>query len=407
MVVVLSATLTPPPYLQQSPSSPTPTLYLYLHARVQATDNTTAYNVVHLASVSGLSGPFAVTELISIAPSVPLYSIAGRTEPPSGHFVLYASTPAHVFRYDTSTSQLSVLVTAPVGHFYRGVVLAPYSVAMVAPTPFATQSRTPSSSTTPSASPTASVTASATNSRHADAFHATSVLVLRLGDGSVATPSTGIALPLFLDEVDTTGEEAPTSVVQSIALPLSVSLAMGSTSGVAPGSSQWFDTEGFPTSFASDNSAIVVSCYSVPPGSPILDSNTTIKVVGVVRADGSMDFSSTATVFPWYGRDGFQVALRNAVTSDGSSYWLAGSPGACGYTDVSSTCLSKGGIFHVPLVATSVWRAAQRTSPPHQTTLATTTPAPWASTLASCSSWARRSTLPPQRGCGRSVAASP
>ena len=172
--------------------------------------------------------------------------------------------------------------------------------------------------------------------------------MLRLGDGSVATPSTGIALPLFLDEVDTTGEEAPTSVVQSIALPLSVSLAMGSTSGVAPGSSQWFDTEGFPTSFASDNSAIVVSCYSVPPGSPILDSNTTIKVVGVVRADGSMDFSSTATVFPWYGRDGFQVALRNAVTSDGSSYWLAGSPGACGYTDVSSTCLSKGGIFHVP-----------------------------------------------------------
>ena len=90
----------------------------------------------------------------------------------------------------------------------------------------------------------------------------------------------------------------------------------------------------------------VFPCYAVAAGSTIADSVSTVKVIAVVTADGAVN-TATTTVYPYYGRNGYQVALRNAVTADGSTFFIAGSPGSCGY-NFFGTCYSQGGFMRLP-----------------------------------------------------------
>src|SRR5262249_49440285 len=83
-----------------------------------------------------------------------------------GAFVLYASTPAAVYRYDTSVMAASgsLLVAAPAGAVYRGVALPPTTAAYLQPTAFISGTPSPSSTASHSATLSPGASPSATGS---------------------------------------------------------------------------------------------------------------------------------------------------------------------------------------------------------------------------------------------------
>ena len=287
--------------------------------------------------------------------AAPIYSITGRSA--GVYYNLYAVSTTKLWSYSTLTGATTLMATASAGTLYRGVTLPPYAAAIRPASPFHTETATPtatatssssasgSSSTsasistgatptttatashtasqtrTPSFTPTATVTP--TPSRHPDIFHASSVLVLRLGTGSLAG-TMGVAQAVFLDEYDPTGL-APTTLVSSLALPTATCTLANGKATASP--FKWYDTEGFPQ-LSSDGQLVVLPCFQVAPGTVIADSTAVIKTVMIIRADGVFDVTTTTTS-PASGTSTsatYLSAFHTVATADGSKLYATMTP---------------------------------------------------------------------------------
>ena len=177
-----------------------------------------------------------------------------------------------------------------------------------------------------------------------NAFPASSVVVVRLGDVSYPLPASGVgvvtgrAVPAYLDTFDLSNPSG--TPVSSYGFPTgSCALAAGKATSASTGANYWYATEGFP-SLSGDGSLVSFPCYAVPPGSTITDSASTVKTIAVVRADGSLDVSTTLSQ-PFGGSPGKLVAFHSAVTQSGASpFYISAGPGYAG--------AGEGGFWRVP-----------------------------------------------------------
>ena len=148
-------------------------------------------NILHVA-YSAATVSWSQTGSASLAPGAPIYSIAGRSE--AGAFVVYATTPSTLYRYNTVTGAKSVITTAAPGTVLRGVALPPLNPVWLAPTPdiTATPSVTPSATPSTSFSLTAAATPSASalaTSTQTPSNSPTPTASLSIGATASATPS--------------------------------------------------------------------------------------------------------------------------------------------------------------------------------------------------------------------------
>ena len=104
------------------------------------------------------------------------------------------------------------------------------------------------------------------------------MLALRVGDASTVGLGPGTALPLYLDEYDTTGTlsggAGGSSLVQSVAVPpTTCKLAKGRSA------TMWYDTEGFPA-ISTDGLAVSFVCYRNYPavGAAVVDEHRAVAV---------------------------------------------------------------------------------------------------------------------------------
>ena len=319
--------------------------------------NLALFNVVQYVLSAGT---WSVGQKLQLAPNQFVYSIAGRYEAVGAApatWIVYGTTPSTLFRYDTGAGALTTVTTADAG-FFRGVVLPPLAKAYLQPSPFnsksPTHTGTPSPSSSPSqtastsatlsigaspstsATPTVTATASATSTASASStatvsisvsatptptqtgtptnpllsFEPTSVVVVRVGDPvyPASTTPTGVTMPVYIDEYDTTGQ-SPTYATQmpmsSWAGPLSTcTMAQGHNSVTPP--YMWWSAEGLPQ-ISTDGAWITFSCYrNLPPGSTIIDASTTLRTLARVSSIGAYD-TSTFT-YEGYGGTGSSPA---------------------------------------------------------------------------------------------------
>ena len=188
-------------------------------------------------------------------------------------------------------------------------------------TPSATPTQTHTSAPTSSATPTPTPTPS----NKQNAFHNSSILVMRAGAGIASlSMSPGQALPLFFDEVGTVGAAAG-GILQSISLPYSEGSAPCTLA--AGYASNWhYDMEGVP-SLAYNKQSVVLPCYAANAGDYLDPANT--KVVAVLRADGSVDTTSVRLTNVCNGvpNSAYPQAMHTALTNDSTSFLIAGTGG--------------------------------------------------------------------------------
>jgi hypothetical protein len=161
-------------------------------------------------------------------------------------------------------------------------------------------------------------------------FQATSIIALRVGDAYSQGSATGVAQPIYLDEIDPTGLDGSGPLVQTVAVPASGSSACTLATGqLFTGSFEWYDQEGWPQ--VSGNGQLVsFPCFRVANGTTITNSaSSVLKVMVLLYANGSLDLTSTTTA-PYGGSSSKPVILHTAVTFDGSYFWIATS-GTSGY----------------------------------------------------------------------------
>ena len=231
---------------------------------VADTGNTAVYNVLHYNLVSSSW----VADVPVFLQNAPIRVITGRLE--GGSWVLYATSANTLWRWSTATATKSIVATSQAGTAFRGVALPPYNLALfaaasIAPSTSSSSTATPTSTLTPSSSATASASLSVgatpsstptgtptmtpsvtpsntatptTTGTHPAAFQSSSVVVLRLGDGvtyNAATAARGIAMPLFLDEYDTTGMWQPVgSPISSLAFSTTLCTLASGKATAAP-----------------------------------------------------------------------------------------------------------------------------------------------------------------------------
>ena len=122
-----------------------------------------------------------------ISPSV-LWSMTGRLE--AGAFILYATNATSLLAYNTATSVLRIVASAPASMVFQGVVPAPYDSTFLPPsgssasTPSGTSSGsiTPSSSASPSQTMAATGTPTASQSKTAVASKVRIVLAIAIAN---------------------------------------------------------------------------------------------------------------------------------------------------------------------------------------------------------------------------------
>ncbi|MEJ7660106.1 MAG: hypothetical protein WKG07_11045 [Hymenobacter sp.] len=139
-------------------------------------------------------------------------------------------------------------------------------------------------------------------------FKPGNLVVARVGDGTAAP--LGVAAEVFLDEYTPAG-----TLVQTIALPSSVS-----------GSNRILTASGNATSElgmtrSADGRYLVLTGYSVSPGTAAVSSSQTTdvaRVIGLIAADGTID-TSTSTGDAFNGSN-----IRTAATVDGTSFYSVG-----------------------------------------------------------------------------------
>jgi hypothetical protein len=167
----------------------------------------------------------------------------------------------------------------------------------------------------------------------AAAFGASNLVVLRVGDGTVALSSA--AAPVFLDEFTKAGGVP----VQSIAIPVADS-----------GANQTLTVAGSSTADGAlnrsfDGRYLTLAGYDAAPATLAVAgtaSATTNRIVGLVDSNGTVD--TTTRVSDSYTGANF----RSAVTNDGTGFWTTGSNsgvhfvtlGSAGTTTAVSTTLT-------------------------------------------------------------------
>ena len=158
--------------------------------------------------------------------------------------------------------------------------------------------------------------------------------MLRLGgDGrtNAVTAATGVAVPLFLDEVATYPGNMG-AVVNTISVPslggTPCTLASGGRTTTVP--YMWYDTDGF-ISTSGDGTLALFPCYAVQEGTVIAGYSNVTKAIALIRASGNVDLSTTFTT-PYGGTKTttteYHFSMHNAATQDGNLLYLAS---GCGY----------------------------------------------------------------------------
>ena len=258
----------------------------------------------------------------------------------SGALISYTVTTATQFMYVLNGMSTAATNTKMQFTYYISPVSAtpsPSVTSSQSPTPTSSTSLTSSASasissgasisstnsptTTPTPSQTPSQTASTTATPLANSFQPDSVLVVRVGDSSYAAGTTadGVAMPVYLDEYSP-WSTTPGSAYSSVALPSTCSLATGQKPTGSP--AIWFDTTGFP-SLAVDGSVAALHCFRVTYGTAIADSTAVLKTILVVRADGTID-ASTTTSWPYFGSTSNPISMHNvAMNSFGAGIYTA------------------------------------------------------------------------------------
>jgi hypothetical protein len=203
----------------------------------------------------------------------------------------------------------------------------PSSTASSTASPSATLSSGASPSGTPSATLTASNTGTArptpsmTATKKLNAFQPDSLLLVRVGSTAGTTGTNpGMALPVFVDELQP-GVANQTGPMQTLALPPADPDDVSSACTLSYGlTSSWlYEQEGMPQ-LALDGRSVVLPCYGTSAGSTLVYTDS--RTVAVVRADGTVDTTTSFINMAASGNASFPQALRTATTTGGSSFYV-------------------------------------------------------------------------------------
>lgn len=142
------------------------------------------------------------------------------------------------------------------------------------------------------------------------AFEPQSVVVVRIGDpvNSAVGAANGIALPVYIDEYDTTGQSptfATQTAMSSWAGPTSTCTMAQGKNAFSPAVTfvNW-GAEGLPQ-LSTDGAWITFSCYrGFLPGQFITDTSNTYRTLARVNAIGGFDTST-------YTREGYGGTAAN------------------------------------------------------------------------------------------------
>ena len=149
-----------------------------------------------------------------------------------------------------------------------------------------------------------------------------SVIVLRLGDAAFTTlAATGAfagyepAYPTYWDEYDIAGtlmHSAPNAQISSGSV-------VPCTLGV--GNGEWlYDTDGLP-SLSVDGKIAIAPCFTIPVGADIASALDARKVISILGGNG---VATQSTPFAAYTESFANGGVRQAVTIDGTAFWIAG-----------------------------------------------------------------------------------
>jgi hypothetical protein len=253
------------------------------------------------------SGTALTTATIIVAAT---YRVTGIALSADGATVFFAArAPQHaVYSFAatcTSACVPALVYAAPSGTELRGLSLAPQpppaASPSASPAPSLSASATPTPSRTPSSSPWATQPAAP-----ALAFAASSVVVLRVGDGAAAL--TNSTAPLFLDEYGPGGGPNGTTwaMLQSVAV-----------SGVTLSGTDY--TQG-AFSRAADGSSLALAGVAAPAGAAPL---TAAPWFPFDRVIASFDRSGTAALTP-IAAAAYDGLVKGVCSFDGSGFWVLG-----------------------------------------------------------------------------------
>jgi len=148
------------------------------------------------------------------------------------------------------------------------------------------------------------------------------LVVLRIGDGLTALTS-GNATSVFLDEYTSSG-----ALVRSIPMPVA---ATGTNKRLTLSVSAADKTEGY-LSRSPDGKFLALAGYDAAPGLAGVSTSasaTVKRTIGIVDADGIVNTSTSLNTFSG-------VAIRSAVTSNGTDIWTTGGNNGIRYTTLGS-----------------------------------------------------------------------
>jgi len=135
------------------------------------------------------------------------------------------------------------------------------------------------------------------------------VVVVRVGAGTTTLDASTAAV--FLDEFASDGTPVTSIPMPKAADGMNINMAFtlsgtGTTEGALAGNP--------------DGHYVTLAGYAVAPGAPIAGA---VRVVARIDAQGTVDTRTTLG-------NGFNTAVRGAVTNDGNQFWIAGSGGSSG-----------------------------------------------------------------------------
>ena len=195
------------------------------------------------------------------------------------------------------------------------------------PASWATPSVTASITPTPSFSASTSIGASSSPSRSATATSSTwlarfapmNIVVLRGGTSSgAAAPNASLSQPLSLIELHyQTGD-----VVSTVAsLPVAADISTGTPACTLPYQSSGYQLNGFAQR-SWDASMVVFPCNDLPAVT-VFPNNVSGRVIGLLRADGSIDLRTRVTTA--FRDSASATTYRTVASMDGSSFYMTGS----------------------------------------------------------------------------------
>jgi hypothetical protein len=278
----------------------------------------------------------------SVSTSKPsIWVVTGQTL--SSGLTIYCASYDYVYAFNPATGRSIEVYDSP-GYTIRGITLTPYEAERVQKSPSATAAYSSTTQPTPSITVAASairsvnssesVTSTASSSPAAALFLADSIIVLRVGDGTLSLTDSSAAV-VALEEY-----AQPNFVLrQTRTLPIS---ALGANKRCTlPGaamSNTSLRLDG-QLSLSPDGTSLTLACYDAPLKGTV-GSSMYARVVATVRSDGVVDSSTTMTDLA----NG--TVVRGAVRIDGTGYFL--STNAAGVRYVSAGGNVSSAVVNIP-----------------------------------------------------------